>query len=31
MWVLYPNRHVLGRTRLLIDFLARHLPDVMDP
>ncbi|MFT3719501.1 LysR family transcriptional regulator [Pseudorhodoferax sp.] len=30
LWVLYPNRHVLGRTRLLIDFLVRHLPGMME-
>ena len=31
LWVLYPNRRVLGRTRLLIDYLIEHLPGVMDP
>ncbi|MES2413462.1 MAG: LysR family transcriptional regulator [Pseudomonadota bacterium] len=31
LWVLYPNRRVLGRTRLLIDYLVENLPEVMDP
>jgi hypothetical protein len=26
LWILYPNRHILSRTRLLIDFLIEHLP-----
>ncbi|NHO66370.1 LysR family transcriptional regulator [Aestuariicella hydrocarbonica] len=28
LWLLYPNRHVLNRTRLLIDFLQRHVEPV---
>lgn len=31
LWVLYPNRRVLGRTRLLIDYLIEHLPGAMNP